>query len=407
MTIDLESVDLVGPEPVRDPHGTFAELRSLGPVQWLPRHRAWILLDYDLVRKGLQEPAFTTDTITPLYERLSPEERSKYKLAEELLRGWMIFNDPPVHTQLRKPVAAAFTPRGVSGLRAEIEKLTDELLDRIDAGGEQDFMSAIAFPLPAAVISVLLGVEQDRYEDMRNWSRCLGALIMGKLARPDVWERALQAAEEMQVYFSGLIDYYKGNPADCLITRMIDAIGPDSPISHSQLVGACGLLLFAGHETTTSLLSSGVYHVSRTEGAAKRVSSEAGVAETAVEELMRFDGPSKILVRRVREDCTWSGHEFRAGQPVYCAVMAANRDPSQFPDPGRFMIDRTPNRHVGFGFGLHFCLGAQLARLEAQVVLPRVFARFPNLRLGVDPSELSWHPTIVGRTLRNLPIILE
>jgi cytochrome P450 len=403
VTIDLATVDLVSPDAVRDPHAVFARLRGLGPVHWLPRHQAWLLLDHDLVRHAMQDEELSTDTITPLYERLAPEDRVRFKVAEELLRGWMIFNDPPVHTMLRKPISSAFTPRGVSRLREEIEALTDELLDSIDPRAEQDFIASVAFPLPASVIGLLLGVSSERYDSMRDWSRQLGALVMGKVSRADAWDRALRAAEEMQDYFGDLIAANRAAPADNLVTRMIDA-AEASPLTDSQLVGACSLLLFAGHETTTSLLASGVLHLSQDAAARERVLTEPGLAELAVEELLRFDGPSKILVRRVRADCTWRGYELQAGQAVYCAVMAANRDPGHFDNPASFVVDRSPNRHVGFGFGLHFCLGAQLARLEAQIVLPHVFRRFPDLRLACDPADLAWHPTIVGRTLTRLPV---
>jgi cytochrome P450 len=397
-------VDLVSPAAVRDPHAVFEALRAAGPLHWLPRHNAWLLTDYELVRNAMQDEVFSTDTITPLYQRLSVSQRQQYGAAEELLRGWMIFNDPPVHTALRRPVASAFTPKGVAALRDEIEELTDEILDEFEKGDNPDFISSVALPLPAAVIGLLLGVPKERYGDMRRWSKHLGALVMGKVSRRDAWSRALAAAEEMQTCFSDLIGQNGRNPGDNLVTRMIVAADAEGSLTRSQLVGACSLLLFGGHETTMSLIATGVRHFVANPDDRARLLADPLVTEAAVEELLRYDGPAKILVRRVRQDCEWRGHPFRAGKAVYCATMAANRDPEQFSEPDRFIIDRSPNRHVAFGFGLHFCLGAQLARLETQVVLPRVLERFPTLRLACEPDELSWHPTIVGRTLRSLPM---
>jgi cytochrome P450 len=304
---------------------------------------------------------------------------------------------------LRRPISSAFTPRGVSQLRGEIEQLTDELLDAIDPRQVQDLIPALAFPLPAAVIGLLLGVSSERYASMREWSRQLGALVMGKVSRADAWDRALQAAEDMQAYFGDLIETNRAAPADNLVTRMIHA-AEESPLSDAQLVGACSLLLFAGHETTMSLLATGVLHLSQRPAERERMLADPELVELVVEELLRFDGPSKILVRRVRADCEWHGYAFEAGQALYCAVMAANRDPEHFADPDVLVVDRSPNRHVGFGWGTHYCLGAQLARVEAQIVLPHVIRRFPDLHLACDPADLAWHPTIVGRTLKSLPV---
>ncbi len=409
MSVDLAAVDLVGAEAVRDPHAVFARLREHGggKIQWLPRHKAWLLTDFDLVKQAIQDEAFSTDMITALYSRLTAEERERFKSAEELFRGWMIFNDPPTHTRLRRPVATAFTPKGVMALRPEIEQMTDAILDRFEACGSTDFISSVAFPLPASVIGLLLGVEDDRYSDMRDWSKQIGSLIMGKVSRGDAWDRSLAAAEQMQSYFGDLLEHFGEHPTDNLVTRMLTAVDADFPLSGSQLVGACSLLLFGGHETTMSLIATGVYHlIQRPENRAELL-ARPELTELAVEELLRFDGPSKILVRRVRDDCTWHGTSMKSGQAVFCCTTAANRDPNQFEDPDAFIINRSPNRHLGFGFGMHFCLGAQLARLEAQIVIPRVLARFPRLRLACEPEELSWHPTIVGRTLRALPVRID
>jgi cytochrome P450 len=407
MIAETSDVDLVGPQAVRDPHAVFAELRGRGPVHWLEHHRAWLLLDYDLVRLGLTDDRLSTDTITHLYERLSPDDRAEYRDVETLLRGWMIFNDPPTHTQLRDPVRVAFTPRAVAQLRDQIADATDELLHGLRSASE--FVGDVAFPLPANVIAVLLGVPGDHYEQMRSWSIQLGALVMGKTSRVDAWERAVWAAREMQAYFGELIEHYRRAPADNLVSRMVHA-GFDADVgelSTAQLIGACSLLLFAGHETTTSLLTTGVYHLATRPDLREQVVGQPDAADRLVDELMRFDGPSKIMVRRVRDDCEWEGYPMRRGQAVFCAIMAANRDPAVFDDPDQLHIERHPNRHLGFGWGPHFCLGAQLAKLEAEVAIPRVVERFPSLRLATDPADVSWHATVVGRTIRKLRLALD
>jgi cytochrome P450 len=391
-------VDLVGPGAVADPYSVFAELRRSSDVWWLSRHRAWLLLSYDLVQEAVHDPRLSTDTITPLQRHLSAEDRTRFRPAADLLAGWMIFNDPPVHTALRAPVRAAFTPRAMAGLEDEVATLTDRLLSDVDDTGF-DLVRALAHPLPAIVIAILLGVPVERHAEFQTWSRQLGALVMGKVSRADAWDRALAASEDFAALFGDLIARARREPGEDLVSRLVQASG--ASLSDRQMVGACSLLLFGGHETTTSLLTSGVLHL--LDHPEQRAVLDAHPGR-AVEELLRFDGPSKISVRRVRADGDWHGVPMRAGQPVFCAAAAANRDPAVFDRPDELVLDRDPNRHLGFGWGMHFCLGSQLARLEARVVLPRVLHRFPKLRLAVDRTELRHQPTVVGRTLRALPL---
>lgn len=406
MTATLNDLDLLSPSAVRDPQSVFEELRRTAPVHYLPHHRAWIVLSHELIRQGLSDERLSTDTITPMYDRLSAADREEYRDAETLLRGWMIFNDPPTHTMLRDPVRAAFTPKAVATLRVEIAALTDELLDGL--GDTAEFVSDVAFPLPASVIALLLGVPADRYQDMREWSTQLGALVMGKSGRADKWERALRAAQEMQAYFGGLVEQLRIEPGDNLVSRMTHAEpGLHGLLTHEQLVGACSLLLFGGHETTTSLLTTAVLHLTQRPELVARLRAEPQLVDTFVEEIVRFDGPSKMVVRRVRATGDWNGYPFQAGQAVFLALMAGNRDPHLFHEPDEIVADRAPNRHLGFGWGMHYCLGAQLAHLEAAVVIPKVIERFPEIKLDCDVADLRYHPTIVGRTLRSLPVRLR
>jgi cytochrome P450 len=400
VTYPETDVDLVSPEVVADPHALFAELRTGGGVWWLRRHKAWLLLGYQDVVKALDDEELSTDTITPLQRHMSAEERARFKPARDLFAGWMIFNDPPMHTALRAPVRRAFTPRSVSRLEADIATLTDRLLEEADPAGF-DFVERFAHPLPAVVIAYLLGVPTDRHEDFKNWSKQLGALVMGKVSRADAWERALAATVELDELFSEMIVKVRREPGEDLVSTLVGGSEDHGELTDNQLVGACSMLLFGGHETSTSLLTNSTRHLI---GRPDRQESVRADPALAVEEILRFDGPSKIVVRRVREDGDRFGVPMRAGQPIFCSNAAANRDPRVFDRPDELVLDRDPNRHLGFGWGMHFCLGSQLARLEARVVLPKLVDRFPNLRLAVDPAELRYYPTIVGRTLRSLPL---
>lgn len=396
--------DILAPAVVADPHPFFRRLREHSPVHWSARHRAWILTRYKDVMAGFGDERLSTDNIRPLEAKLSTADRERFAPAAKLLSSWMIFTDPPVHTGLRAPVRTAFKPKAVEALRPALEARVDELLAGMGGQGRCDLVREFAFPLPADAIAMLLGVPAERRQDFKRWSGMLGALVTGKTGRPDVWERALQAERHFSELFSGLIERYEREPADNLITELIRARDAGEYLSADQMVGACALLLFAGHETTTNLIASGTLALLRHPGQRERLLAEPERIESAVEEMLRFDGPSKVLVRRVRHPFDCQGHRFEAGQRVFLAVAAANRDPDEFPAPDRFDIARAPNRHLSFGWGRHFCLGAQLARLEAQIAVRRLLERFPRLRLGDE--ALVWQPVILGRSLKRLPVEL-
>lgn len=396
--------DVVAPRAVADPHRFFRELRESDPVHWSERHRAWILTRFSDVEEALSDERLSTDNITPLQKRMSAAEQARFEPAAKLLRSWMIFNDGEAHRRLREPVRAAFKPHSVEKLRGQIEDLVDDALDRLATLPSVDLIRDFAFPIPATVIALLLGVPENRQEEFKSWSKMLGALVIGKVERADVWNRALEATHEFTEFFSLLIEEYERKPGDNLISRLIAARDQGSTLRPDQVVGACTLLLFGGHETTTNLIASGTLALLQHGEAFERLRSDPDLIGPAVEEMVRFDGPSKIVVRRVKIPHTRHGARFETGQAVFLSTAAANRDPAVFTEPDRFDITRAPNRHLGFGWGRHFCLGAQLARLEAQVAIGRLVKHFPNLRLAT--SDLSWHPTILGRALRELPVVL-
>jgi len=397
---------IVAPDAVRDPYAFFGRLRSQSPVHWSETHRAWILTRYEDVRNGLSHEHFSTTKVDDLQRGMSSPDLERFASAGELLRSWMIFNDPPRHTALRDPVRSVFTPRAVAKLRDDVTSLTSRLLDDVDVDEPFDLLATVAYTLPATVIAILLGVPVERAEEFKEWSRMLGPLVMGKVSRDDIWDRALQAADNFEQLFGHLLAQYRRSPADNLLSRLA-AISSDSDgLDEHQMVGAATMLLFGGHETTTNLIASGVLALLRHPDQQAKLLAAPNLIVPAVEEMLRYDGPSKCFIRRARTDVEWEpGITIKEGDLVFCATAAANHDPTVFDSPQDFDITRQPNRHVSFGWGLHHCLGAQLARLEAQIAVLAIVQRFPDLRLAVDESELSWHPTIVGRALRALPVV--
>lgn len=415
------TIDLLTTEALADPHGLFARLRPVAPALWSERHQAWILTRYGGVRAGFSDSGrLSSDRLTPYWQRLTPTRAEKLGTTFELLRGWMVFHDAPMHAMLRDPVRKAFTPRQLGRLRPRIERIVAELLDGLEAHGRADFKAEFAFPLPALVIAELMGVEGTDRERFKSWSTKLAAIVFGESDNPERDERAAEGAAEFVEYFTWLIRRRREAPGDDLVSALLAVAnsydgsrpgrGSDEagPLSELRLVGACTLLLFAGHETTTNLLANAALSLMRHPDQARLWRGRPELADLAVEELLRYDGPVKIMVRVAREDHEREGVLMRRGQTVYLAVLSAQHDPEIWEHPDRLVLDRPVRRtrpSLAFGQGAHFCLGASLARLEARIALPAMLHRFPAMALDTD--TLSWNAQILNRNLTALPVAVH
>jgi len=411
MSAPTTDLDLLSPGAVNNPHVVFAELRELGPVVWSTRHRAWITTTFDATRLAFHDTRLSSDRLTPLEVRLSDDERTAMGQTFELLRGWMVFHDPPDHDRLREPLRRVFTPARVADLRPRIETIVGELLDDVEhqlaaAGpdGSVDLVEQFAFPLPAIVIAELLGVPADDRDDFKHWSDELAAIVFGTADRKRGVERAAAGSAKFASYFRGLVDRYRAEPADNLISALIAVTNddPDVGLTADELVGALTLLLFGGHETTTNLISNSFHsllaHPDQLDIVRATTRHERA---TMWEELHRFDGSTKVMVRIVGDDHERGGASMETGQTVLLGVLGANRDPTIFANPDLLDVERENARqHVGFGSGRHFCLGAALARLEADIALNALVERLDVSRIGNPP----WSPVLLGRGLRSLPV---
>jgi cytochrome P450 len=402
--------DLLSPEAVQHPFEVYRRLREVGPVVWLPEHRAWFVGTYEAVHAAFRDQRLSSDRLTPLEMRLAPLKGELLAETFELLRGWMVFHDPPHHERLRGPVRSAFTPRAVESLRPHVESVVAECLDRMEerwrSGESTDLVAELAFPLPAIVIAELLGVPPSDRDDFKHWSNQLAAIVFGASSHPTQAEEAAAGSARFVEYFSDLIVHYERRPADNLISALIQARDEaEPPLTASELVGACTLLLFGGHETTTNLIANGAAALAAHPGERNWLADHPGAIGGAVEELHRFDGPSKVMVRVATTTHERHGAVVEAGQTVFLGLSAANRDPAAFDDPDRLWLARPDaHRHLGFGHGLHFCLGAPLARLESQVALARLVERAPRFELAVPQRDLRYGATILGRGLGMLPV---
>jgi len=378
-------------------HRRLAAARAQAPVVHSATHRAWVVLTHEQVAAGFRDPRLSSDRLDA-FERIARSRPAAFQTVVDVLSGWMVFRDPPVHTRLREPVRAAFTPRRMATLEPVIEGIVDELLDAaIDGDDIVDLRRTVAVPLPAIVIARLLGVPVSDQDRLQRWSQELAAIVFAASSTQIDDTRAIAGATSFARYFGDLVDHYRAHPADNLISAIVAAADRGSPSSlqPDEVVGACAMLLFAGHETTTGLLSNSLWALFEHPDQLARWRSDDRLDDTAVEELTRFEGPAAVMIRHATEDFRWADADIRAGDAVFLCMAAANRDPAVFDDPDRLDLGRQPNPHLGFGWGIHHCLGAPLARLEARIALRGILERFP----AMEPiGAAGWGGGVIGRS---------
>ncbi|WP_058042433.1 cytochrome P450 family protein [Streptomyces roseifaciens] len=390
--VDLEAM---GEEFARHPHRVYAGLREQGPVHRVRMPEgaeAWLVVGYDEVRATLNDPRLTKDWA---------KSSSDISLIRASVGPNMLVLDAPDHTRLRKLVAREFTPRRVEGMAPRVQQMTDELLDAMLAapGRRADLVEALSFPLPMGVICDLLGVPDLDREAFRHWSN------IGVGAGPA--EEKATAAREVTAYLNALIAAKRREPGDDLMSALISAAdeGGDR-LSPEELLGTAWLLLVAGHETTVNLISNGVLALLQHPDQLAALRADPGLLDNAVEEMLRYDGPLETPTYRfTTEPLEIGGTLIPGGGELVLPVLAdADRDPARFPDAGRFDIRRDARGHVAFGHGIHYCLGAPLARLEARAAIGSLLERCPDLALDAHPDSLTWREGLLIRGPHRLPV---
>ena len=396
--------DVLSPERIADPHSYFAALREHDPVHWNEKYRAWFIHRYPDVLDALRDPRFSSERIGPAYDRLTDEQRAQRQPTYDILMDWLVFRDPPDHTRLRRLVSRAFTPRAVEAWRDRITGVVNEMIDRLCDREHFDLIEDFAYPIPAVVIAEMMGVPATDRDRFKDWSDDVMVLVFGARGVGDRRARAQQGLIELAAYLGDLLAHYRLHPADNIISNLVEASEGDDSLEDPEIVANCVLFLFGGHETTTNLIGNGIRVLLNHPEQLQRLRDDPGMIKSAVEEILRFDGPSKMEVRTLADPVEMGGKTLPAGDMVHLVQHAANRDPGVFDHPDRFDIARDPNNHIGFGFGLHFCLGASVARLEGTIALEALVRRLPNLQLGPEPEV--WVPTMLSRGLEHLPVSL-
>jgi cytochrome P450 len=384
-----------------DPHHLHGRLRADQPVALaeMPEgYKAWLVTRYPDVRAALTDQRLSNNW-RAVMPHGSPEDQPENPLSADLLSI-----DPPDHTRLRRLVAKAFTARRIADLRPRIEEITAALLDELAAmpAGEIDVLQAFAFPLPVTVISELLGVPVSDREKFRTWS---AAVVSSVITQPEIET----AFAEMVAYFIALLETKRHSPGDDLLSALIKTQDDDGDqLSQNELLSMAFLLLVAGHETTVNLIASGTLALLLDPAARARLRADRSLLPAAVEEILRYTSPvNHALPRYTTEPVSIAGVEIPAQQVVILSLSSANRDESRFASPGSFDVDRDTGGHLAFGHGIHYCLGAPLARLEAEIAFGALLDRFPDLTLAVSPSELRWRPSTLIRGLETLPVRLQ
>jgi pimeloyl-[acyl-carrier protein] synthase len=387
----MNSFNPMDPAFLADPYPTYRRLRTEDPVHHSPLD-FWVLTRYEDVVAVLRDPRF-------IKEPLAAFVAARFGVAVPPGVGLsMLDRDPPDHTRLRSLVSKAFTPRVVEGLRPRIQAIVDSLITRAEAAGSMELIEEFAYPLPVNVICEMLGVPVEDHERFKGWSLDIARGLDSSLLPPEseVPRRSGAARHAMGDYFRGLVAERRASPRGDLLSALIAAEEAGDKLSEDELLATCILLLIAGHETTVNLIGNGTLALLRHPGELRRLRESPGLIASAVEELLRYDGPVQRTARIPSTDVTIGGRTIGKGEMVMPFIGAADRDPAQFPDPDRLDLARADNRHIAFGWGMHFCLGAPLARVEGQIAIDALVRRLPKLELVTDEPEYRQSLTLRG-----------
>lgn len=385
-------------------HPILAQMRQETPVYKITHLEfgtyPWVLTRYDDCVNLLKDERFTKDMLRrPGIENLDPN--NPMLQASRTINRHMLTVDPPDHTRLRSLVHKAFTPKMIRELSGRVHQIATDLIDRVQRQGEMDFMHDFAVPLPITVIAELLGIPIADQERFRGWTQ---TIVVEGTSRAGA-ERVSTAMLEFIMYFHQLFEERRANPGEDLITGLLQVEEAGDKLSSQELISMVFLLLVAGHETTVNLLGNGLLALLTHPDQMQKLKSHPELMESAIEEMLRFEGPIGLSTMRwALHDMEFYGETVKAGEMVVASLLAANRDPAVFENPHTFDITRQTNRHIAFGHGIHYCLGAPLARLEGAVAFELLLSRLPDIRLNIDVNDIQWNDTMLLHSMKSLPV---
>ena len=385
---------------IAHPYPVYATLRDLGPIHYHPDSNLWLVPRHADVSSLLRDRRFgrTYLHLATHAEMGRPDEPPEHAPFWHVIRNGMLDREPPDHTRLRNLVSKAFTPRTIEKLRPRIHEIVEQLVDRAADLREFDFLASLAEPLPVTVIAELLGIPESDRHLLRPWSADICGMYELHPSESTA-RRAVQACLEFGDYLRTVARARRMHPQDDLITALVQVIEAGDRLSEDELIGTCVLLLNAGHEASVNAAGNGLWALFRHPEQLRRLQDDLSLVPRAIDEMLRFDTPLQLFERWVLEDVEICGVHVPKGAELGLLFGSANRDPSVFANPDQFDVAREPNPHVSFGAGIHFCLGAALARLEAQILFETTLRRWPNLQLVSEPR---WKSGYIIRGLEAL-----
>jgi cytochrome P450 len=380
--------DLVAPQLCLDMHPLMHRLRREDPVHWSPQLNGWVLTRFEDISSALKDPRITAAGTTTRIDMMPEAERQRLQPLRNFISLWMGHTTREDHLRFVQFLKRYFSGRTVEQLRPKVQALTHSLLDKAVANGEMDFVNAVAHPLSAGVIAQMLGTPTADIDKMLHWSHELNLLF--RVRDLEGLLRIQRATTEMSDYLRPIIEARRRRREEDLISSFLDGEAEGTIRSEAEITANCALLLFAGHETTANLLGNGMELLLRYREQREQWRSTPALGPTAIEEILRFDGPAAMINRLAAADLELGGKKIEAHQTIYLVLSAGNRDPAVFPEPDRFDITRKTARHLAFGYGANYCQGAPLARMEAQVCLETVLHRYPDMKPRYETPD--WEP---------------
>ena len=376
------SAEFLSPDYFKDPYATYRDFHATKPIFWDEKIRAWIISPYAEVEKGLSNADLNAgERIASASAHLSAEEKIEFSKIISTLNNWIVFQDPPNHTRLRKLVNKSFTPRSIEAFRPKLESLVDGLVTKAIAKKEFDFVSELSFKIPALVICELLGIPEERQDDVRRWSDKHAGFSASAQVGYEAAKAANDASIEAEKYLFTLFDDLRSKPGENILSKLVNMDKSEDHLSDEELAALTIQLFFAGFETTEGLMGNLILALHNNPTEKAKLLADRMKIESAVEEGLRYDSSILKQSRVASVDLDIGGFAIKKGDYCHFMIGAANRDPAHYLNPDSFIVDRQDLGHSSFGHGIHFCIGAPLARLETRTLLGVLLERAPEMKV--------------------------
>jgi hypothetical protein len=394
-------------EVLQDPYPTYARMHEEGPLHYVDvgnKWAVWSIFSHAECSSIAKDPRLSAKRAKQMLLPLPLSRQAEFSELARMFSLWLIFMDPPEHTRLRKLLNKGFLAAALEGLRPQVEAIVDQMLKPLQHGSEVDLMREFANPLPIRIILEMLGIPQELRDTFVEWSRAIAAFRGNPNRTVEEAKAAQDALVELTEFFRKTVAERRRNKGNDLISLLIDIEEEGEVLTEEELYAQCIALLFAGHETTRNLIGNGMYTLLQHPEETEELREKPDMIRQAVEEILRYESPVQFTARVLKEDIEVCGQRIPKKWTILCMLGAANRDPKKFNEPNRLNLKRLNNEHLAFSAGPHFCIGAQLARLEGQVALLNLAQRFPKMKLTGPKPE--WASTFGLRGLKSLPVVL-